>query len=140
MPPKTPRRAKANRRQPSKSEDNSDQYGMESRTRNSGRKISGNLSSKDCDNNEENITHQLPKSGIKRKTVETINEKNDRKSIKMECPMLEKEDNDFTPRRSSRGVIPNRKFKDMEVDFTPGRKQSKNYKNIASIIMIIEAI
>ncbi|VDI52141.1 Hypothetical predicted protein [Mytilus galloprovincialis] len=122
MPPKIPRRATANRRQPSKSEDNSEQYGMESRTRNSGRKISGNLSSKDCDNNEENITHQLPKSGIKRKTVETINEKNDRKSIKMECP--EKEENDFTPRRSSRGVIPNRKFKDMEVNFTPGRKQN----------------
>lgn len=32
------------------------------------------------------------------------------------------------PRRSARAVIPNRKFKDMEVDYTPNRRNSKGMK------------
>lgn len=32
----------------------------------------------------------------------------------------------FTPRRSPRGIVPNRQFKDMEVEYKPGKRQGTN--------------
>jgi hypothetical protein len=62
--------------------------------------------------------------GVKRKADEELTREKAGKNSKFDPSTVPNAETNFSPRRSSRDVVPNRKFKDMEVDFTPGRKQS----------------